>query len=463
LSTGVETTPAYKPPPGVLVYGLEDRLPPGTALLVGGQHVAAMIVGTITPPLILSGTLHLEAAQTAYLISMALLSSALGTFLQCRRRGPLGSGLLSVTGTSFAFIAVLTQAGQAGGLALMLGLSCLTAPLQILLSPFISSLRSVFTPLVSGIVVLLIGLSLIPAAYYGIATPLLPGAPPWHGLVVGAIVVAIVVAAQATGRPWARVAGLAFGVVGGVLVCAAVGALPPLPPGDGHWLTQPRLFPHGFAFSWALAPSFAFIYLISLLEAIGDMTATSQLSGLPAAGPDHWRRLSAGVLADGLTSTISALFGGFPSATYAQNNGVIQITGVAARRVGYVMAGLLLLLGLFPPVARLITVLPPQVIGALAVLLFGLVAVSGLRLILSSGLGQREAIIVALSLGVGLGLPTQQGLLAGLPEVVKTFLDSSIPAGGLTALLLSAVWRGPQKEPASVARPWKPGGPINGE
>ena len=448
---GVETTPAYKPPPGVLVYGLEDRLPPGTAILVGGQHVAAMIVGTITPPLILAGTLNLKPEQTAYLISMALLSSALGTFLQCRRRGPLGSGLLSVTGTSFAFIAVLAQAGQAGGLALMLGLSCLTAPLQILLSPFISRLRHVFTPLVSGVVVLLIGLSLIPAAYFGITTPLHAGSPPWHGLVVGAVVVAIVVAAQATGRPWARVAGMAFGVVAGLVICAVLGALPPVPPGDGRWITQPRLLPHGFAFSWALAPSFAFIYLISLLEAIGDMTATSQLSGLPAAGPDHWRRLSAGVLADGLTSTLSALFGGFPSATYAQNNGVIQITGVAARRVGYVMAAILLLLGIFPPVARLISVLPPQVIGALAVLLFGLVAVSGLRLIMASGLGQREAVIVALSLGVGIGLPTQPGLLVGLPDVVKTFLESSIPAGGLTALLLSALWRGPHVDLAPAA------------
>lgn len=427
-----------------IVYGLEDRLPFGPALLVGAQHVAAMIVGTITPPLILSGALHLPPEQTAYLISMALLSSALGTFLQCRRRGFLGSGLLSVTGTSFAFIGVLTQAGQTGGLALMLGLSCLTAPLQIVLSPFLSKLRTVFTPLVSGIVVLLIGASLIPAAYYGIATPLKAGAPAWLSLVVAAIVLAVVVVAQVSGKSWARVAGLALGVVAGIAACAMLGALPAWPDGDGRWITRPQLLPHGFAFRWDLAAPFAFIYLMSVLEAIGDMTATSQLSGLETSGPEHWKRLSGGVLADGLNSTVSALFGGFPSATYAQNNGVIQITGVAARRVGYVMAAILALLGLFPPVARCITLLPPQVIGALAVLLFGLVAVSGLRLILASGLGQREGIIVALSLGIGLGLPTQPGLLAGLPEIVKTFLESSIPAGGLTALLLSALWRAPK-------------------
>lgn len=424
-----------------IVYGLEDKVPPGTALLVGAQHVTAMVVGTITPPLLLAGALKFTPAETAYFISLALISSALGTFLQCRRRGPLGSGLLSVTGTSFAFIGVLIQAGHAGGLALMFGLSCLTAPLQIVFAPLLRHLRGVFTPLVSGIIVLLIGVSLIPTAYFNLAVPLRPDAPPWLGLAIGAGVVAIVTVAQATGRSWARIAGIAFGVIGGVVACALCGVLSAPPASDGHWVTPVRLLPHGFAFRWELALPFAFVYLVSMLEAIGDMTATSQLSGLTANGPDHWKRLSGGVLADGVTSTVSALFGGFPSATYAQNNGVIQLTGVASRRVGYYMAGILALLGLFPVVGRLISVVPPPVIGALAMMLFGLVAVSGLRLILSEGLGQREGLIVALSLGVGLGLPTQPQLLEGLPAVAKALLESGISAGGLTALALSVLWR----------------------
>ncbi len=128
-------------------------------------------------------------------------------------------------------------------------------------------------------------------------------------------------------------------------------------------------------------------------------------------------------------------------ATYAQNNGVIQLTGVASRRVGYYMAGILALLGLFPAIGRLISVVPPPVIGALAMMLFGLVAVSGLRLILSEGLGQLEGMIVALSLGVGLGLPTQPILLASLPDWLHALLESGISAGGLTALLLTLLWR----------------------
>lgn len=429
--------PDRNPP---LLYGLEQRVPPATAILVGFQQVTAMVVGTITPPLLLAGSLKFDPSVTAYLISLALLSSALGTFLQCRRRGPVGSGLLSVTGTSFAFIGVLNQAWHAGGLALMFGLSCLTAPLQIAFSPLLPRLRRVFTPLVSGVVVLLIGISLIPTAYFNLSQPLRPDAPPWLGLLIGVGVVAIVTVAQATGRAWARIAGIALGVLGGVIACAACGALKPPPPGDGAWFTAVSFLPHGFAFRWELALPFAFVYLVSMLEAIGDMTATAQLSGLDTTGPEHGKRLSGGVLADGITSTVSALFGGFPSATYAQNNGVIQLTGVASRRVGYYMAAMLAVLGLVPVVGRWISVVPSPVIGALAMMLFGLVAVSGLRLILSEGLGQREGMIVALALGIGIGLPTQPGILASLPGWLHALLESGISSGGLTALLLNMLW-----------------------
>ncbi len=433
--------PASLEKPSHIVYGLEDKIPLGTSILVGVQHVSAMVVGTITPPLILAGALKFSAADTAYLVSIALLASAFGTWLQCRQRGPVGSGLLSVTGTSFAFLQPLTVAGQAGGLPLMLGMSCLTAPLLIVLSPFVARLRSVFTPLVSGIVVLLIGASLIPTAFFGLSARVTPDSPAWLGLVVGLVVVAVIVVAQATGKAWARIAGAAFGVIAGCIVCGLAGGLHAPEPGTGAWFTQPKLFPHGFAFDWKFVPPFAFIYLVSMLEALGDIAATSQLSGLATSGPAHWRRLSGGVMADGIVSTVAAIFGGFPSATYAQNNGVIQITGVASRRVGYVMVVILALLGLFPAVGRWVTVMPPPVLGGLALLMFGLVAVAGIRLLITAGLGQREGVIVALSLGIGLGLPTQPAVLASLPTWLHSLLESGISAGGLTALILNLVWR----------------------
>ncbi len=324
-----------------MVYGLEDKLPLGTALLVSLQQVSAMVVGVITPALLLANILKFPAPDTAYLVSMALFAAAIGTFFQTSRFGILGSGLLSVTGTSFAFIQPLIQAGQTGGLALMFGMSLVAAPVPLLLAPFLPRLRHLFSPLVSGIVVLLIGLSIIPEAMRGIVALPAPGAPAWAGALIAAVVIAAVLLAQAIGRPWTRLAGILFGVAAGYLACGLAGWLQAPPPSEQGWITLPRLLPHGLAFRWEYALPFGFIYLVSLLEAMGDMTATAQLSGLKTRGPEHGARMRGGIFVDSLTSIVAALIGSFPSTTYAQNNGVIQITGVASRHIGKWMAAIL--------------------------------------------------------------------------------------------------------------------------
>jgi NCS2 family nucleobase:cation symporter-2/xanthine permease XanP len=427
----------HESPGGAMVYGLEDKLPLGTALLVSLQQVSAMVVGVITPALLLANILKFPAADTAYLVSMALFAAAIGTFFQTSRFGILGSGLLSVTGTSFAFIQPLIQAGQSGGLALMFGMSLVAAPVPLLLAPFLPRLRHLFSPLVSGIVVLLIGLSIIPEAMRGIVALPAPGAPAWAGALIAAVVIAAVLLAQAIGRPWTRLAGILFGVAAGYLACGLAGWLQAPPSSEQGWITLPRLLPHGLAFRWEYALPFGFIYLVSLLEAMGDMTATAQLSGLKTRGPEHGARMRGGIFVDSLTSIVAALIGSFPSTTYAQNNGVIQITGVASRHIGKWMAAILALLAIFPVVGRWVTAMPPAVLGGMALLLFGLVSVAGLRLIFSAGLPHRNALIVALALGIGLGAPSQPQWLETLPAVLRTLLASGISAGGVTALLLN--------------------------
>jgi NCS2 family nucleobase:cation symporter-2/xanthine permease XanP len=430
----------------VLVYGPEDRLPLGSALLVAGQQVASMVVGVITPALLLAGILKFSAADTSYLVSMALVAAAVGTLLQTTGVGPVGSRLLSVTGTSFAFLQPLMQAGRLGGLPLMFGMSLAGAPVQIFLAPFMPKLRRLFPPLISGIVVLLIGLSIIPEAMRGIVAPTAPGAPAWTGAAVAAVVIGAVLAAQAVGLLWTRLTGVLFGVIAGYIVCGLCGWLH-APPPAASWISLPRLLPHGFAFRWDLLVPFAFIYLVSLLEALGDMTATAQLSGLKTQGPEHAARLRGGLLADGVTSMIAALIGSFPSTTYAQNNGVIQITGVASRHIGKWMALIMGLLGLFPVVCGWVTAMPPAVLGGLALLLFGLVSVSGLRLIVGSHLSHRDGLIVALALGVGLGAPSQTEWLAHLPGFIRTLLESGISAGGIVAIGLNLLLPGGQRVP----------------
>jgi xanthine/uracil permease len=180
-----------------VLYGLHAQMSHPRAALVGLQHVLAMFVGIITPPLIISRALDFSPSQTAYLVSMALVASGLATLVQVRRLGPVGSGLLSVQGTSLAFLTPLIQAGHLGGLPLMLGMSLALSPVEMVLSSFLVKLRRILTPLVSGVVVLLIGISLVPVGVKGVAAGLGGGAPPWAGLAVAGLVVGVVVALHA--------------------------------------------------------------------------------------------------------------------------------------------------------------------------------------------------------------------------------------------------------------------------
>jgi NCS2 family nucleobase:cation symporter-2/xanthine permease XanP len=430
---------AEEGPSSTLIYGLRDRMPHGRAALVGLQHAMAMFIGIVTPPLIIARTLELSDEVTAHLVSMALLASGLSTLVQVRTIGPVGSGLLSVQGTSFSFLAPLLQAGQAGGLPLMIGMSLALAPVEMVLSRFLARLRRVFTPVVSGVVVLLIGLSLAPVGMRSIAGGLGADAPRGAGIGVAALVIATAVGLQAARRPWARISAVAVALLLGYAVCAVTGRLAPPPSLSTPWLALPAPLKYGLAFSWELALPFGLIYLLTTLETMGDLTATLQLSREPIEGPVYWQRLRAGVLADGLNSALAAVCNSFPNTTFSQNNGLIQLTGVASRQAGYWVAGLLCAFGLFPMVGGWIAVMPAPVLGGVTLLLFGLVAAAGVRILQQTPLAHREMLIIALSLAVGIGVQAVPEVLLPLPPAARMALQSAITAGGLTALVLNAL------------------------
>ncbi len=424
-----------------LIYAL-DALPPWrTALLVGLQHVLAMFVPVISVPLILAQTLGYPAEQTAYLVSMSLVASGLATWVQSVGVGPFGSRLLAVQGTSFAFLAPLLQAGKlpGGGLALMLGMSLACAPVEIVLALFLYRLRRVFTPLVAGVVVLLIGLSLLPVGMKSVATGLGGGAPAWAGLAVATLTAGIVILLNALEKPLARVGAIPLALGLGFGVCWAAGWLPPAPVAGGAALALPWPGRYGFAFRWELILPFLFAYVITTLETIGDITATSQLSGQPVDGPAYWRRVRGGVMADSFNSALAAFCNSFPNTTFAQNNGIIQMTGVASRRIGWWVGGCLCLLGTVPLVSRVLARLPGPVLGAVTLLLFGFVALAGVRLLQRSEGGQREWLIVACALAAGIGVPAAPEVLAPLPEGMRAVFASGVTTGGLTALMLNAL------------------------
>jgi xanthine permease XanP len=438
-----------------LIYGLDDRPPLRETLFVALQHVLAVFVGIITPPLIVAGALKLGADDTAYLVSMSLLVSGAATILQTSRLGPIGSGLLSIQGTSFTFIApIITTAGvaMAGGataqqaLGTVFGLCFAGAFVVIAASRCIRRASVIITPIVTGTVVTLIGLTLLQVGATNVGGGFGAKASGTFGSLQNLGLAFLVIIAIAIFNNCASRYLRMLSVVLGLGVGYGAGALLGLIDLDAiHRLpvmTVPIPFRYGFRFEYSAFVPFAIMYVITVMESIGDLTATSALTGQAISGPIYFRRLEGGLLADGINSAIGACLNAFPSTTFAQNNGVIQLTGVASRHVGIFIGAMLMVLGLVPAVGIVVQALPPAALGGATLIMFGMVAASGVRILTRVTMNRRNSIILAISLGLGLGVTFVPDLLRALPPLLGNTLSSGIAAGGLCALLLNMVLPG---------------------
>lgn len=423
-----------------LLYPHDATMAPPRALLAAAQQFIAMFTGCITPALIFISVVELEPDVQRYLISMSLFTAGIGTFLQAKRFGPIGSGLLSVNGTSFAYVDLLLRAGSEGGLPLACGMVLAAVPMQFGLAFFLPSLRKWFPPLVAGVVVLLIGLTLIPVAGYYI-TSSMGGASTWsNNLILAGLVVLILILSQVLRWPLLRIAGPILAITVGYFAAGAMGLLQWPADSAGAWLVLPQPLHAGLAFQWELLLPFMIIYLVSSLETIGDLTATASLSGMKTTGVDFWKRVRGGIFSDALTTSLAALLSAFPTSSFSQNNGVIQLTGVGSRQVGYYVAGLLVVAGLLPQTGFVLSMMPRPVLGGVTLVLFGLIAGAGLRMINSQKLGNREMMVLAVSLGMAFGVPSQEAFVAQLPSILQGVLSSPIATGGLTAVVMSVLF-----------------------
>lgn len=432
-------------------YGLDARLPPVTTVLLGLQHVLAMFVGIITPPILVGTALGLPVADVSFLVSMSLFTSGLNTFMQVSRVGPVGSGLLSVQGTSFVFVGLAIQTGKAGGLPLVFGMSLVLSTVPMLISRFIGPARRLFPPVVTGSVVMLIGISLIQVGFTEFAGG--HGAKDFGSLAnlgLGALVMNIIVLVHAFGPPAMSTLSIAIGLVTGYLVAALLGRVDFAAVEQASWLSVPQPLRYGMAFDPHFLLPWCIAYVITAIECIGDLSATSAVSREPVQGEVFIRRLEGGVLADGIGCTITSFFNAMPKTTFAQNNGVIAMTGVAARSVGVAVAVMLSLLGLFPKLAAVVAVMPRPVLGGATVIMFAMVAVAGLHLVVAERFGGREQFILAITLGLGLGVtmvpaavasvgdfPEAPPLLRSALDGLRIILQSGLAVGAITATILN--------------------------
>ena len=433
-----------------LVHGLDARPPPAVTLLAATQHLLGVFVSVATVPLIISFGMGLSAGDAASMVGASLVVSGIATLLQVTRPGPLGSGLLSVQGTSFAFVGpFIYLAGQdpAGGasptpawLGTLFGSAALCSVVIMVLSRGLHRLGGIVTPTVTGCTILVIGVSLtlvtadnmlrLHDATAAAGSSVLV---PW-GLF--AAVVAVVVAVIASGRPALRVNAVFVGLGVGGLLAAALGAIAVPEPDASRavlFVVEPLRWP--LSVDLAVVAVLMPIFLVSSVESVGDLTATAALSGRPVAGDEYWERLRGGILGDGFNSLLASLVCTFPNTTFSQNNGVIRVTGIASRRVGVVLALMLVALGTLPAVARWFLLLPEAVLNGVTGVMFFMVGVAGVAILRDRATGRRGYLVAALTVVVSVGLARLSPHMEGWPELLRRVLDFPIASAVLFAIV----------------------------
>lgn len=432
-----------------VIYGIDDRPPLREAVPLGFQHVVAMLLGNITPPLLITGALGLTIGERALSLQLVLLMAGLATVVQAYPIGPIGGRIPIIMGTSIAFVGGAIGIGREQGLAVVFGACLVASIVEVVLGFSIVRVRQLFPPLVNGIVVMLIGLTLIPvgmdyaaggagATDYGSGT----------NLAIAGLVFVITLALNQFARGFASYASMLFGVVGGYSVALLFGKVDLLPVSEAAWLSMPRPLAFGLEFSGSAILVMGFIYIISTMETIGDITGT--LAAVEREPTD--RELKGGLVADGVMSGLAALFSAFPNTSYSQNVGLVNFTGVASRHVTAIGGIILMLLGIVPKVGALFATIPPAVIGGGGLIMFAMIFASGLAIIKRSvDLNRRNLIILAVAIGLGLGVELRPEVLQNFSSQFQTFFGSGLITGGLTALLLNLVLPArPTQEPNAM-------------
>lgn len=418
-------------------YGIEDKPELGEAIPLGIQHLLAMFLSTVALPLVIAGAIGLGQADTRFIVQMALLVAGIATIVQAYPIGPVGARLPIVMGTSAIFVAPLIDIGSQFGLAAIFGAVILMSPVEIVIGYFFDDVRGLFPPLVTGIVVMLVGLTLIPIAMQYSAGG--PGAETYGNLEhlgLAALVFLVAVGFNQFLGGFMRAASVLVAVVVGYLAAIPLGLLDLSGVADAGWIAVPVPLQYGLEFEPSALLLVGFAYVITAMETIGDISGTTESVGRDPENDE----MSGGLVADGVMSAFAGVLGAFPNTSFSQNVGLIGFTGVASRFVVAITGVFLVALGLIPKVAAVVAAMPAAVLGGAAIVLFGMIISIGLRIISRGAeLNRRNLTIIATSIVLGVGVEVQGDILEQLPSDLQVLVGSGLIAGGVTALVMNAV------------------------
>ena len=452
-------------------YQLEGRIPLGQAILYGLQHVMAMFVGNLTPVLLITGACTLDGGLQLQIIQNAMLMAGLITLLQIFTIGPVGAKLPIVMGTSSGFIGVCSGVASTMGQGIVtygaiIFASFIGGLFETVLGFFLKPLRRFFPSLVTGTVVMAIGLSLISVginSFGGGNNNGDFGSLP--NLFVGTVVLVTIILLKHFTKGVTSTASILIGIVVGYIVCGIMGMILPttyqyIDPNtqetvtktcswvldfskvsDASWFAVPAFMPFGFSKDMidlrAIIP-IVIMFIVTAVETVGDTSAITE-GGLAREATD--KELSGSVICDGLGSSIAAFFGVLPNTSFSQNVGLIAMTKIVNLFAISTGAIFLVLCGLFPKLAAIIQMMPQSVLGGAAVMMFASIVVSGIQLVTKDGVSNRTVTIVSVALGLGYGLGANTEVLSNLPQFVELIFGGSgiVPAAIIAMILNIAI------------------------
>ena len=421
-----------------------DNLEFAKSIPLGIQHVLAMFAGNITVPIIVAGVFGQTPEQKIFLIQMALFVAGVATLVQTIGIGKIGSKLPIIQGTSFGFIPVMLPF-KAFGLGAVFGAALIGGIFQMFLGYFLKPIRHMFPPLVTGIVVLMIGVSLLGVGfqYAGGGAWLLNNKPEVFAngshLFLAFTVLIVTVVVHQYSKGFLGAASILIGMVVGYLVAIPMGMIQFGKIASASWFSLPMPLQYGLDFVPGAIILMLFMAIVTTIETIGDISATT-MGGDNREATDE--ELSGGILADGLGTVFASLFNAMPNTSYSQNAGLVAFTGVISRHVGTIAGVILILLGLFPKLGGVIAAMPESILGGAAIVMFGLITAAGIKLIAQSEMTKRNLLILGLSLSFGIGMYLKPEFASHVPDLgikLSLLLTTGLIPAGILAFVLNAI------------------------
>ena len=421
----------------------DQSLPLNQAIPLGIQHVLAMFAGNITVPIIVAGVFGQSPEEKIFLIQMALFTAGVATLIQTIGFKDVGSRLPIIQGTSFAFIPIMLPF-KAAGLGAVFTAAFIGGIFQFILGKVLKPIRHMFPPLVTGIVVLTIGLSLLKVGfmYAGGGAWLMNNKPEIFAnsnhLIISGTVLVVTLLCNIKGKGMVSSASILIGIVAGFLVAMSFGMVNFGKIANAPWFALPMPLQYGISFVPGAIILMLFMAVVTTIESIGDISATT-IGGDNREATD--KELAGGIMADGLGTALAALFNAFPNTSYSQNAGLVAFTGVISRHVGTIAGVILILMGLFPKLGGVIASMPESVIGGAAIIMFGLITSAGVKLISRAEMNQTNLLILGLSLSFGLGMSLLPQFVAHIPDFgisLKLLLTTGLIPAGILAFILNA-------------------------